>query len=333
MKGKKFLVITPILVFVLLWIAAGPGFAIHLKTNKGPALYESEHNLHVFFKGHNNNYIWHATYSKGRRSWQTPERVTDGSGSWALTRDEPGVGSVANRALKLAYRGHNNERIWYTTKWRGEWRTPRSIPRARSSHAPAVTSHADPSCSHCWTPTKVLHKGQTSEYIYTRDYNYPYCDHGQLPRTVKTSIGPCAIGGYWGPIVIYRGVGRDNQIYVYYRANISSLPRAFTNNTPAAALHQTGVRRSILVAYVGHNNNHIWLRSGYQNWNDSLSEWRRLGYIPGVATQERPALSQYMDTLYLAFKPIGSTEIAVGTLEVDYRNRPDTAGHRWTSIR
>lgn len=345
-------------------------FSIDMKTKIGPCIscrkftyidritnrgsYRT-HLLNVYFKGLNSSYIWHASYCPTPDEWRNWEQIHDqNETSWAFTNCEPFIVDKW-----LIYLGHNNHNIWYTrwlddreeTAWTHnvKWETPKHIPESDgdglSRHAPAASLYYD----QYFRPNRlniVIRKASYDDsdgnivlwraHIFRDGRVSDDWSKTCLPNNIKTEIGPTMAFGH----IFYRGSGDDSQIYAATTENefsgrwiVSSIPRAFTNSTPAAIYYQclSHRRYGIILVYSGHNNKNLWLCF----YDSYTKQWHRLGYIQGVATdsQQRPALAMYGCTLYLAFKSLHQDEICVGTLEIDFENQHDTPGHTFNLIR
>ncbi len=349
-----------LVIWAFISLFAVPTFGINAKTSHGPALAVLDGDLFLFFKGHENENIWHSVL-RGR-TWESLGRVNDqhpphmeqnpsSMVSWAFTREAPSV--VARHVPRLAqkwnylvYRGHNNTRVWYTTqKWHTtfggtvyyKWERPKTFQNADTQNSPSAVNHL-------WGTVNKL----TVAFTGIDDRIYLIMGDAlpvALPEEAQTREGPTIVSFNNHLYIFYIGVSMgDERIHVakaqrntrgYMNWQFSTLPRAFTTSVIAVVNYQG----TLVVAYSGHNNDHIWLRSSSDGVN-----WNRLGYIENVTTDYGPALAVYGDTLYLAFKPPYITdgsivfmpdylEVCAGTLVIESTNSPDTAGHVWSSIR
>jgi hypothetical protein len=279
--------------------------------------------LQLVYRGHNNHFIWYTSKRSTGRDWfwDTPRYIPDTTTVYAPTATMHRWGGPTAEVLTVAYVGDANasegeNRIYYRhingyqgesspehVRWSEEFVLPEEI---RINSAPSIISS--------------FHDGRESDY----------------PTL----------------FIFYRGFGEENQIYVT-RKEINrpgdtgwslplELPRAFTRIEtgevytgvrPAGGVAVVNYHGSIVVAYVGHNNDYIWLRKSSDG-----EDWDRLGYIRNtvtdepVATRRNPTLAVVGDTLYMAFKAVDSHEVCVGTLELE-DGRRDALGHRWTCIR
>lgn len=273
--------------------------------------------------------------------------------SWAFTSRQPsafgyfGTGLLlADWHLRLVFTGHNNDLVWYTAKrspGRGwYWDTPEHIPDTHTSRAPGATMHdwagpTGPQLTVAYRGTFGSPAGANRIYYRVKE-GTRWSDEYVMPEEVRTFNGPEIISFRDTLYVFYRGAGLgDDEIYIARKQSnrpsdtrweISGLPRAFTR--PSAedkAVSAVIYEGALLVAYVGHNNDYVWLRRS----SDGVS-WERLGYIRGITTENNPALTVVGETLYLAFKPVDDAEICFGTLAVE-DNEHDTPGHVWRSLR
>ncbi|MBN1511428.1 MAG: hypothetical protein JXB13_05390 [Phycisphaerae bacterium] len=248
---------------------------------------------------------------------------------------------LCDRYLQLVYTGHNNDGVWVTQKrspGRGWfWDTPVSIPGAATRCAPGATAYdwagvTGPQLTVAYTDrdSQRIRLRVRQGDAWSRAYD--------LPAAAVTANGPEIVSFDGDLYVFYRGAGSDNALYVAKKTSsrlsdgswgISGLPRAFTRASNAdRAVTSAVVDGRLVVAYVGHNNDYVWLRAT----RDGVT-WDRLGYVDHVLTEHTPALTVHGDTLYLAFTAAGGTEICFGTLEIDFDNPHDTPGHRWQSLR
>ena len=320
-----------IILIAFLIILHGNALAINAKTNVGPALAgwrlrDNTHNIFLFFKGHNNKYIWEAVYNSSTRQWTSRGRIRDRiRNSWALTSAEP----VAASTNKIYFRGHNNSRIWCYSRTRSNaaWESKGHMSCwYRALSEPKITyTHFSPSVmSWDWDTIQspsIIGAPPNLNVVFTKCDNRIYFqssrDSGHvhpgvsewrcafpLPDEYKTNMAPTCydIGGSFG--VFYQAIGsdengshirfckRENNVIEYNNDTWSgcSLPRAYTNKKIAVTYYASF--SGLLVAYTGHNNPKIWLRLYKQEYGDILEprSWRRLGYIAGIETSESPAL-------------------------------------------
>jgi len=249
--------------------------------------------------------------------------------------------ALCDRYLQLVYTGHNNDSIWVTQKrspGRGWfWDTPVSIPGAATRCAPGATAHDWPGIT--GPQLTVAYTDRDSRRIMLRvrqgdEWSGAYA----LPTSATSANGPEIVSFDGDLYVFYRGAGTDNALYVARKSSsrlsdtaweIRGLPRAFTRPSDAdRAVSSAIVGDRLVVAYVGHNNDYVWLRAT----RDGVT-WDRLGYVRHVLSEHTPALTVHGGTLYMAFTAAGDQEICFGTLEIDFANPNDTPGHRWRSLR
>lgn len=335
-------------VVLLAWFA-GPTFAMNAKTNIGPALAVLDGKLYLFFKGHNNDHIWHAVLRSrawkglGRVNDQNPphmEQRPDSTVSWAFSSHEPAafgshVPRLARKWNYLVFKGHNNNLVWYTIqKWHTtyggtvyyKWQDPRPFPDAHILSSPSAVEHTWGNASYL----TVAFRGTDNRiYFIKGEGGRPVA----LPKEARTSEGPVIVSYNNHIYIFYKGLEDDTRIHVAHAHRntpsfmdwrISTLPRAFTREKPAVVNYQG----NLVVAYTGHNNHYIWLRRSSDG-----EHWDRLGYIRNVATEQSPALVASGDSLYLSFRPLGDNEICVGTLQIEGSSKHDSPGHTWSSIR
>ena len=323
----------------------------------------------LFFTGNRNPRIYEAIYTgEGDDPWDARGRVTDGRNS-SKTACEPSAikllaraGSGEESRYYIAHVGmsFDNDRIvdnkiWYRSRALDseDWGTQRAIPDAYSTHAPSIalvsTWFRRAQRQRIMVAFRTIDDRITLA-TYTGDFwdHTPWCTT-KLPDEARTSIGPTLVnqspGGGAEPEVLYRAQGRSGNGIYYARASrgadlpqlqwdwdIERIPSAYTNQTIAAARISSG---RLIIAFTGHNNNYIWIRLRDDDG------WRSLGYVEGVATEERPALGFVrrregrtdVETLYLAFKPLSGNEICVGILEIDDDVGAGRPGHSYVSIR
>ena len=268
--------------------------------------------------------------------------------SWAFTSKQPvaygydhtGI-LLRNRYLQLVFAGHNTS-IWTTRKscpdgrnwW---WETPASIPDAETNRAPGATAHDWPGPSGPQLTVAYIDPGTGEIHLRVQQGSGWSSEH-TLPDPARTSNGPEIISFGGSLLMFCRGFGTDDWLYVARKVaggfsdtrwEIERLPRAFTRpSTTDRAASAVVYDGALVVAYVGHNNDYIWLRRS----TDGI-RWDRLGYVRGPVTDHTPDLTVVGGTLYLAFTPTGDEEVCFGTLEIDVENERDTAGHTWRSLR
>ncbi len=249
--------------------------------------------------------------------------------------------ALCDRYLQLVYTGHNNDRIWVTQKrspGRGWfWDTPTSIPAVRTRCAPGATAHDWPGITGPQLTVAYTDRDSQRIMLCVRQGD-GWSSSYSLPASAISANGPEIVSFDGELYVFYRGAGSDNVLYVakksVYRLSdpsweISGLPRAFTRPSNAdRAVSAVVFDGRLVVAYVGHNNDYVWLRAT----TDGV-RWDRLGYVDHVLTEHTPALTVRGGTLYMAFTAADDREVCFGTLEIDFGNPHDTPGHRWRSLR
>jgi len=321
-----------------------------LRSNVGPCLARHD----------GDPYLLHRLPSPDENIWETVLRDDDlvvlgavhdqnVARSWAFTSRQPVAYGydhtgllLRNRYLQLVYRGHNNSRIWHTRKscldgrnW--TWETPASVPDSRTDRAPGATAHdwsgpTGPQLTVAYTDAETgrIHFRVKEGTHWSSEYT--------LPEEARTSNGPEIVSFRDSLYAFYRGDGDDDWLYVARKVSnrasdarweIARLPRAFTRPSETdRAVSAVVYDGALVVAYVGHNNDYIWLRRS----TDGV-HWDRLGYVRGPVSDHNPDLAVVGETLYLAFKPTGDQEVCFGTLELDVENEHDTPGHVWRSLR
>ena len=119
----------PPLVFALALVSAlassPEARALNAKSDIGPSLAVIADHTYLIHVGHDNDYIWEARgSSEWPRGW-IKDRVHDsGRNAWAFSRNAPDTVVHGDR-IYLFYRGHNNDRLWFTRKrvrWEGRLR-------------------------------------------------------------------------------------------------------------------------------------------------------------------------------------------------------------------
>lgn len=332
------------------------------RSNLGPALafYDAPSGRSdagfVFFKGHNNDYVWSA---KGYYTWPVAEIVTDNKSpeSFAFTAKEPAAMAytlpaitsgaalrVASHHVYLAFRGHNNNSVWHTrreiheayaSQYLGDWQTPRTIPGAQSNYGPAVAFHdwyespSNKMFTVAWTALDgTIKLKRATERTFPVDHSWPfsYDDVTGLPSGYKSSDGPAMLSAGTDLHLFFRGQGTNERLYHASGPgsdwSIASIPNAYSKHAPSVTLWNG----DILMAYSGHNNSNIWIR----RFDTSAGTWQNLGYVEGLATDERPALVATASTnLLLAFRSTSSNDTCVGTFYVDESAAPESAAHTW----
>ena len=269
--------------------------------------------------------------------------------TWALTNKQPVAYGydfmgllVGSRYLQLVYRDNDSDVIWQTRKscpdgrhW--YWETPEVVEGAHTNRAPGATAHnwsgpSGPQLTVAYTDpdTGRIHFRVKEGTRWSAEYT--------LPEEARTSNGPEIVSFGGSLYVFYRGYGDDDWLHVAKKATnlpsgtrweISRLSRAFTRSSGTdRAVSAVAYDGALVVAYVGHNNDYLWLRRSTDG-----ETWDRLGYIRGPVSDHNPDLSAAGGTLYLAFKPTGDQEVCFGTLELDPENEHDTPGHIWRSLR
>ncbi|MFC2095421.1 hypothetical protein ACFLSW_03165 [Candidatus Bipolaricaulota bacterium] len=320
-----------------------------LRSDVGPSL--AQHDGAAFFlhriPGPTEN-ISEAVFQDGALTSLGSIYDEDVARSWALTSKQPVAYGydfmglmIGARYLQLVYRGHDNDSIWHTRKtsdgmnW--HWETPEVVEGAHTDRAPGATAHnwagvSGPRLTVAYTDpdTGRIHFRKKEGSSWSSEYT--------LPDEARSSNGPEIITFDESLYVFYRGFGDDDWLYVGRKESnrasdtrweISRLARAFTRrSTTDRAVSAVFYDGALVVAYVGHNNDYIWLRRSTDGVN-----WDRLGYVRGPVTNHNPDLTVVDGTLYLAFTPTGDEEICFGTLELDTENEHDTAGHIWRSLR
>ena len=321
-----------------------------LRSNVGPCLARHDGEPYLLHRlPYPNENIWETVLREDELVVLGAVHDQNAARSWAFTGRQPVAYGydhtgllLRNRYLQLVYRGHNNSRIWYTRKscldgrnW--YWETPASVPDSRTDRAPGATAHdwsgpAGPQLTVAYTDAETgrIHFRVKEGTHWSSEYT--------LPEAARTSNGPEIVSFRDSLYAFYRGHGDDDWLYVARKASnrasdarweISQLPRAFTRPSETdRAVSAVVYDGALVVAYVGHNNDYIWLRRS----TDGV-HWDRLGYVRGPVSDHNPDLAVVGETLYLAFKPTGDSEVCFGTLELDAENEHDTPGHVWRSLR
>lgn len=335
--------------------------AMTARSNLGPSLayYDAPSGrsdwVFLFFKGHNNDYVWNA---KGHYTWPTAEIVRDNRSpeSFAFSNREPAslvytlpaiTHGMAPRTAKhhvyLAFAGHNNDQVWHTrreiheayaSQYLGDWATPQTIPGAHSNHAPAVAVHdwydspTNKMFTVAWTALDgTIKVKRAHETTFPADHAWPfdYGDETGLPSSYKSAAGPAMLSVGSDLHVFFRGQGTDYRLFHATWSgsswNVQTIPSAYSQLAPSVTLHDG----DIYMAFAGHNNRYIWLR----HHDRTTGTWRSLGYVAGLETSQRPSLVSTGSQLKLAFRGAAHNDTCVGSLYVDPTNGPGTAGHTW----
>ena len=335
-------------------------FAVNIYTNKGPGLaISTSGNIHLFFTGHNNDYIWEAVYNPASHEWTSKGRILNSAGQAARTTERP----VPLTINKVFFHGNvANDYIWFVdrTSSSREWGQPhylRYFPRTGDPATETFLMRSSPAVMrYSWagslnTETVFYTDLSTRRITYAtrRDIGTAtWSRPGLLPAQCVTNLGPAIANHGGGPLVFYVKQHTHEIYLAAKRGDLSSrdeddwtvlgIPRAFTTAEPSAKnIGDAG----ILLVYKGHNNNKIWLRLYRPAFGSILesSSWKRLGYVRGVETDRAPAIAYRDGTLVLAFKnpdvdvshPVHTVNI--GYLTIDESNLHDTAGHTFESFR
>ena len=322
----------------------------NIRSNVGPCLAQHNSDIHLLYAMPTaDRNIVEFVLNGSEPFLSGPVHDQDVAREWANTTKQPvtygfahtGL-SIRTEYLQLVYRDPEDQRIWQTRKtnlgaryW--YWETPSLVEGALTHLAPAATSH-DWSGISGPQMTVAYVDPDTSEIHFRVKEGTRWSAEYTIPRPARTTTGPEIVSFQDVLYVIARGYGFDAALYIARKEinnaintqwTISGIPRAFTRRSTtdraAAAVVFDG---ALIVAYVGHNNDYIWLRRS----TDGVT-WERLGYIRGPETENTPDLAVRGSTLYLAFRPSGDQEICFGTLELDLDNEQDTAGHTWRSLR
>jgi len=320
-----------------------------LRTDIGPALAGHDGAPYLRYRiPYPDQHISEAVIGENGPEVLGPVHDEDAARSWGLTSKQPvaygydhcGL-ALCNRYLQLVYTGHEDGIVHVTEKrspGRGWfWGTPEVIPDAFTERAPGATAHDWAGPTGPQLTVAYTEPGTGRILIRVRQGDEWSAAHA-LPDRVRTSNGPEIISFRDHLYVFYRGWGEyEHEIYVARKTSsrlsdphweISGLPWAFTrastgDRAVAAVIHEG----ELIVVYVGHNNDHLWLRRSSDG-----EDWERVGYIPGITSRRNPDLAVVGGELYLAFKPVGDQEVCVGTLDVQ-GNEHDTPGHIWRSVR
>jgi hypothetical protein len=344
---------------LLLSLSASNLWAVNIYTKKGPAMvFTSSDVLHLFFTGHNNDYIWEASYNFTDGLWTGHDRILNEHGECARTTERPAPLTVN----KMFFHGNiANDYIWYV--YRGssssEWKRPDALeyhPTAdpvsrenflmKSSPAVEFISWNETPLS---TPTIFytdLLTGRMSFSVETDAVINWWAKPRLLPAECVSNVGPAVAFQSGRPVVFYAKKTTD-EIFAAMKGtssinrddwSIVGIPRAFTRVEPSAINVNDG---GILLAYKGHNNNKIWLNLYRPGFGDILesSNWKRLGYVAGIETDQAPALLNHDGRIYLAFKEPDIDawhprfDVDIGYLTIDEDNAVDTPGHTFSSFR
>ncbi|MDH3604133.1 MAG: hypothetical protein OEU26_31380 [Candidatus Tectomicrobia bacterium] len=359
-KASNSILIKILLVLLISSAMATNVFAVNIYTKKGPGIaISSSGNMHLYFTGHNNDYIWEAKYSPETRSWTSQGRVLNSAGNAARTTERPAPLHIN----EVFFHGNvANDYIWHVDRGSSssEWGRPHYLQYFLRTGDPARDTflmRSSPAVmTYSWagsprTPTVFFTDLVSRRITYTtrrESGSSIWSRPGLLPAQCVSNVGP-AIANYGGAPLVFYAKRNTHEIFLAAKnhdlANrdeddwtVLGIPRAFTTAEPSATNINDG---GVLLVYKGHNNNKIWLRLYRPAFGNMLqsSSWRRLGYVSGVETDQAPAIAYRDGTLVLAFKnpdtdaahPVFTVDI--GFLTIDESNRHDTPGHTFTSFR
>ena len=322
-----------------------------LRSDAGPCLAQHDgepYLIHVLPRPEEN--LWEAVLRDGEDDLAVLGAVHDENvaRTWAFSDRQPVAYGysfmgllVGSQHLQLVYADPDDSiqqmRKTYAGGTNWTWDTPEAVADAVTTRAPGATAHnwigpSGPQLTVAYTDSATgrIHYRVKQGTRWSAEYT--------LPEGARTSNGPEIVSFDDTLYVFYRGYGSDDWLYVARKVvntpsntewEIARLPRAFTRRSETdRAVAAVAYEGALIVAYVGHNNDSIWLRRSPDGVN-----WDRLGYVRGPVTENNPDLTVSGGDLYLAFRPTGDPEICFGTLEVDPENDHDTPGHVWRSLR
>lgn len=242
-------------------------------SNTGPTLARvSNDEMLLFFKGHNNDYIWESRYIRdtNTNTWEDVGRVHDrDTRNWAFTVKEPETftmislwphGYAFTKTL-LVYRGHNNPYVWYT-------------------HREYLGSGPDIEYRH-WSPPKMIEK-------------YLSQDRGDIRTRLESTQGPGVTVHKWDDddrpsinvAVVYNGFIK---IYKIIDSRVDTNRWSYSNLGPYTS---RTVASPMLISFIGKlycfyrgpdrvwDNGRWYLTPDYQLYyavcenNNSGSPWR-----------------------------------------------------------
>lgn len=321
-----------------------------LRTGFGPSLAHLNGDVFLLYEmASADGNVGEAILDGGELTYHGPVRDQDAATTWVLTNKQPASFGydfmgllVGSEYVQLVYRSPDENTVWQVRKTLVDgrnwyWQTPELVEGAHTNRAPGATAHN-------WTGPSgpqltVAYTDPGSGRIHYRvKQGTNWSSEYSLPSEARSSNGPEIVSFDDDLYVFYRGAGDDDWLYVARKVvntpsntewEISRLTRAFTRaSTTDRAVSAVVHDGALVVAYVGHNNDSIWLRRTTDG-----ETWDRLGYVRGPVTENNPDLAVCGGELYLAYKPTGDQELCFGTLAIDTENEHDTAGHIWRTLR
>lgn len=328
----------------------------------------SSNHLFLFFKGHNNDYIWHAMLGPGPR-WEGLGGVNDDRSptNWAFTGGVPCAFNDSDLdqgrfGVRLVFGSHDSNRIWHTRMtWHrpigaaphAKWETPTPFP------ATVTTERSPSACLHPWDRNEpsltVVYleaiNEMRNEFRLTATPGVRLVrEFDAEPVELQTPDGEL-IRSRWscrnGPVV----ASFNSRLYVFLhgvRGSDARLEyvRSTTNNFKTVRFDRRGTipgvstelqpavtvhNDTLLMAFKGHTDHRIWLTR--LALREVREDWENLQYVPDVETETAPALASYGGRLYLAFKPPHTNAVAAGRLVLGAGESEEDPGHVWQPLR
>jgi hypothetical protein len=365
MKSRCSYVFGFTLFLILSCMSCSKLYAVNIYTKKGPSIhFKDSNNLYLYFTGHNNDFIWVASYNFSGGTWSSHDRIINAHGNVARTTERPAPFSVN----KVFFHGNiANNYIWSVNRptSSSDWLKPvilkynpttdQTVTEPFQIKSSPVVMRMSWSIPNLLSVPSIFYtdllSGRLSVSIEREPGSSVWFRPRQLPPECVSNVGP-AVAVHGGAPVVFYANKNTSAIYAAVKESqdvtrddwvITGIPRAFTVVEPCAVNFGTmaSLNNGILLVYKGHNNNKIWLRMyrfGSGNITDSRN-WKRLGYVAGIETDQAPAISYKNDRFYLAFKIPDvdawhpKFDVDIGYLDIDENNRQDSAGHTFTSFR
>jgi hypothetical protein len=279
-------------------------------TDCTPAAAAYHDRLYVAFKDHDSQHIRLASTNNpdDEASWvfsELPPGFSGAGPSQILTCTSPAL-SVVGDSLWLAFKGHDNSRVWLASMRDNSYQGQGYLPDAETSEGPSMAG------------PMVVYRGERDFRIWYSFVGTPGGEQDIPHASARTSGTPAVVNIPNGdPLIAFRHAD-TNEIMFSSRGHTAAHPRgewtapagildAESDDDPALAVHH-GV---LYMAYVNFLEHQVQIASrGHHPWTAH-------GTLPGVNTIRMPALVSFGGRLYVVFKGHNNDRVWYDEVPVD----------------
>ncbi len=298
------------------------------ETNGGPSLAYLENRTFLFFSDPQEQQVfWEAV--KQCHGWESLKKISNqplAQSEFNVIATGTALEGSSSTGLYFVFRGKDSK-VWYS--WRpidGSWQNPKTLS-VLTSNAPSAAMVAwnktdDPSL----TVGYINQDKQISVTYYENDKKV-WRDVAKAGAENVLPNGYLGMTAFNHKVLLYfsTGLPGDSIVNIIYTQTLNSLDPQWKSSTIRTSL-QNGdepVRSDFLPASVEYRDNLYMAFKGHENfkvwvWRTSDGEnWTKLGYVTGIETEEKVALTKAGPYVDLAFKPLHGKQLCLGWLDLD----------------